>query len=582
MPGKTLNVSVRSTSEDSDTVVIDRSDAELLLSSNSPMVLAIVQRMPLGQAGKVGIKFLDEQFIKELDVFLRDTAKTHTMHFSQTVTEPGRIRDEVDRLFQHPYRDMIARLRTEIRLKDFMVEPHAEILHSAYGTVAFVHSKDFGVSTNVSERVDVTDALQGIGVKVVFTSASLMPTQQTGVVGTLGNFSSPMSGECSTPSRGEAAHELDQTLDVLAVIDQIHAELSMWNYHSAFTLADGLERVIHSDGTAIGHTMARTLFLLARVHVIRAERESSQARDNIDLAKSLLAEIESTSIASGDAEVQADVVALRGAIENLEAGPDAALAHLDKCTDPYAIRIRLAILLNKQALDGAVALIEGLPPNERWCELAVTVYALKDRRDEAERIVNWAAAQQDRAKYGQCVIRLADALFVRSLSGQEKGRDIRPQDLSPQEREALGAVLSTLQPVLDPIVGAGQVDSGLASTAVKIAWLVHYLLGSREKVAELARLMYTYRPVPVDVARSVVHGYIEPPSDLPERLREDHPSDLEANILAALVQSSFMGQHSEGFAKAKELIPRRHSCKEGTALHAFPPDVAGVRRRCPC
>jgi hypothetical protein len=358
------------------------------------------------------------------------------------------------------------------------------------------------------------------------------------------------------PSReGDVLTDETAVPKVLALEDRIRRELSLWNYDSALSIAEELERVCTGNMITEQTILARVLFLLARVHVICAERKDLKAKDHIDRAKFFLAQIESMSSTSVSEEMKTDIEALRGSIENLEKGPDAALARLAGRTNPYAIRIRLAMLLNKQDLDGAVALIEDLPPNDRWCDLAVTVYVLRDRQDDAEKLVKWAAAQQDRSKYPQCVVRLADALLVRSLTGHEKGKNIQPHDLSEEERDNVRAVLKTLQPVLDPIVATGQVDSELGVTAVKIASQVNHLLRNREDVAKLTRLMFTHRPVPVDVARSVVSGYIEPPPDLPERLREEHPSDLEAKILAVVVQSSCMGQHKEAFIKAKELIP---------------------------
>ncbi len=368
---------------------------------------------------------------------------------------------------------------------------------------------------------------------------------------------SASSQEIPLHPASEQAACTDETVvpDVLALSDQICRELSVWNNDTAMSLAEKLERVWTDHRIREESIVARILFLLARVHIIRAERKDLNAKDHIERAKSFLAQIESISSASVHSEMDADIEALKGSIENLEKGPDAALARLAERTDPYAIRIRLAILLNKQDSDGAVALIENLPPNDRWCDLAITVYALKDRREEADILLKWAAVQQDRSKYPQCVVRLADALLVRSLIGHEKGKNIQPHDLSEKERNSIRAVLETLHPVLDPIVATGQINSGLSATAVKIAFRVNHLLGKREDAAKLAQLMYTRRPIPVDVARSVISGYIDPPPGLPERLRKEHPSDLEANILAAVVQSSCIGQHEKAFARAKELVP---------------------------
>lgn len=534
MPGRFLNVSVRSTTADSDSVTISRSDAQLLLSTSGPMVFALVRRAPLGEAGEVAIKFPDEDFIGKIEAFLKGPAQTHSVRFSDAISDIQEIQQNVEKLFRQSHKDMIARLLAEHRLKELIKEPQAEILH----------------------RVDVVDALQDIGMKVVFTPSSLIPSQNVGVIGARGDLDFAASEEYHRPSPQETTLKSGQTIDVFGAMDQIRDKLSVWNYDSALALAEGLEQSMQNGGITTGPAVPELLFLLARVHVIHAERQDPKAKDHIERAESFLAQIESMSSAYVDAEMKADIEALRGSIENLEKGPDAALARLAERTNPYAIRIRLAMLLNKKDLDGAVALVGDLPPSDHWCDLAVTAFAHKDRREEAVKLVKWAAAQKDRSKYPQCVVRLADALLVRSLAGQEKGKNIQPHDhLSEQERNNVRAVLETLRPVLDPIVAAGRVDSELGVTAVKIAWQVNHLIGKREDVARLSRLMYTRRPVPVDVARSVFSGYIDPPPDLPERLREDHPSDLEANILAAAVQSSCMRQHEKAFIRAKELIP---------------------------
>jgi len=177
-----------------------------------------------------------------------------------------------------------------------------------------------------------------------------------------------------------------------------------------------------------------------------------------------------------------------------------------------------------------------------------------NQNDKTKDIVDWANLH-DRTRYLQCVVRLADVLLVRSLMRHKKGQNIQPRDLSEEERENLLHVTEMLKPVLDPLIAAGKLDSELGVCAVKIAWQANHLLQRREKVAMLTSLMYTHSPVPVDVARGVISGYIQAPADLPDRLRKDHPGNLDANILAVLVQSSSMGQHNEAFTKAKELVP---------------------------
>ncbi len=339
------------------------------------------------------------------------------------------------------------------------------------------------------------------------------------------------------------------------IAESIREQLSIWNYDKALVLAGRLEALHVGGKNGDQPKLVEHLFLLARLCVIRAERKESEGNSHVARARQFLSQIDASLYWSPNVELAADVEALRGSIENIENGPDAALVRLAENETPYAIRIRLAILLNKQDLDGALGLIDGRPPHLQWCELATTTFAVNDRREDALAIMKWAKEQDDRSKYLQCVVRLADASLVRALADQEPGRNILSQDLSDSERSQLREVLDMLRPVLDPIVASDSVESELDIVVVKIAWQAHHLLNQRENVAELAQLMYSRRPVPTDVARSVISGYIVPPDDLPARLREDHPNDLDANILAAVVQSTRMGQHEEAFGEAKKLVP---------------------------
>jgi hypothetical protein len=200
MPGRFLNVSVRSTTVDSDSATIYRSDAQLLLSTSVPMVFALVRRAPLGEAGEVAIKFPDEDFIGEIEAFLKGPAQSHSVRFSDAISDIQEIQQNVEKLFQQSHKDMIARLLAEHRLKELIKEPQAEILHTANGTVVYVHSKVLGSQPEIFHRADVVDALQDIGMKVVFTPSSLIPSQNLGVIGARGDLGFAASEEYHHPS----------------------------------------------------------------------------------------------------------------------------------------------------------------------------------------------------------------------------------------------------------------------------------------------------------------------------------------------------------------------------------------------
>jgi tetratricopeptide (TPR) repeat protein len=168
-------------------------------------------------------------------------------------------------------------------------------------------------------------------------------------------------------------------------------------------------------------------------------------------------------------------------------------------------------------------------------------------------LVDWANAQDKKNKYPQCVVLLADASLVRALINQEPGQNILPQNLTETEKSAIQQVLKDIDPVLSVIMSRGSIDSELAANAVNIAWKAYIFLGKPEEVAKMTRLMSTRTPIQLDVARSVMSGFITPPPDLPQRLRNDYPDDLNANILAAVIESK-MGQPETAYDSARKLL----------------------------
>jgi nucleoside phosphorylase/tetratricopeptide (TPR) repeat protein len=376
-----------------------------------------------------------------------------------------------------------------------------------------------------------------------------MPRQE---VGGVSSTAFAMSRERAALTKIADIIEKLETAD--DIVTEIRSQLSKWNHDAALHLADRLEKHLMGIDDSTSPRLVEYLFLIARVHVIQAEKKDSESPVHIKHAIGYLTQIDAHLAVSPRPVLAANVNALRGSIENIEKGPEAALRFLANNDDPYAIRIRLAIYLKKQDVDAAVGLIEGKPPHLRWCELGVTVFAAAGRRNDAMNLVGWANKQHDQSKYPQCLVRLADASIVRVLANQEQGKNILPQDLCKTEQMVVQQVLKDLDPILSTITSSGSVDSELATVAVKIAWQANYLLGHSDEVAKLARLMSTRTPVPTDVAHTVMSGYMTPPPDLPKRLRQDHPGDLNANILAAVVESH-MGQHITAYEEAKKLLP---------------------------
>src|SRR5882672_5695938 len=84
---KNFVVAVRSTEEDGEEVRITKDDAEVLLNSNVPIVLALVRRAPTDKAPEVSLRFVDEDFVRELHSFLRESSETRTIKFSDAIRD---------------------------------------------------------------------------------------------------------------------------------------------------------------------------------------------------------------------------------------------------------------------------------------------------------------------------------------------------------------------------------------------------------------------------------------------------------------------------------------------------------------
>lgn len=569
MTGNLLTVSVRSTTADSDAITITRDDADLFLKTNVPLVFALVRRGSPGEMSLVAIKFPDEAFVRELDAFMRSSKQSHQVRFSDAVTDISEIRCNAERLFKESYTDLLTRLRATLRVESLLPDPHVEIIHDDIGSYAVVRSKEFLVPVDISERPEVADALKDIGLPfrtllplvghglevagVTYAQTAVLSKRPLPLIRfSVKNGKQQESAEQLRVDKKPSLMPLSRD-NVTVLVDRVRQELAVWNYDNATALAMRIEAAFISGAVIDGLVAPGIFVLLARVHISRAETKHSEAAYHIDRAKALLGQAEGMLV--GDFDRLAETFALRASLKSLERGLDAALALLEGRSDPYAVRTRVALLLNQHKAGDALRIIEGMEPHERWCDVAVTVYVLNDQLEKAQAIVRWAAGLPDRNRHPQCVVRMAEAMMAQTFAGHAQGGNILPKDVTSEERDKLDVVLMSLRSVLEGIGVAGRPTSELDMSVLRIAWQANHLLQRRKMVAEFLGLMNAWTPVPVDVARGVISGYIEAPPDLPERLRRDHPGDLEANILAAMVQSSALGQHSEAFAKAKDLVP---------------------------
>ena len=177
-------------------------------------------------------------------------------------------------------------------------------------------------------------------------------------------------------------------MEAARLLQQIRDALKVWNYEQAEKAATEFESLVTSNGKNLNEeVLLEGTLLLARVYVNRAELMGSGAGQYVSRAKEQLKRAEGMRGCSA-VECLAEMTALTVSLESLEKGADAGLALLLGRNDPYAIRTRIVLLLNKQRFPEAMAVIDGLEPHERWCDVAVPIYALNGQLEKAQSLFN--------------------------------------------------------------------------------------------------------------------------------------------------------------------------------------------------
>ena len=334
----------------------------------------------------------------------------------------------------------------------------------------------------------------------------------------------------------------------------IQTALSVWDYEQASITASKLDvLVMDSEFRARDGSLLNEVIILTRAHANAVDVGNSRTENHRWRASTLVSQLEG-GIWGDATERLPEIRSISASLVNRLKGPGEALRLLEGKNDPYAIRTRVALLLNQQLHAEALAVVDGKEPHEWWCDVAVTTFILNDRMEKAKAIIHWTATLLDKNRYRKCCVRLAEGILMRMMGGHPKGENILPQAVTSSERELLMVAVDSLQPVIQSIRSNNKPASGLDMTALGLFWQTNHLLQNRDAVAEAFRFMSLWTPVPIDVARGVISGYIMAPRDLPEVLRRDHPGNLEANILAIVIESTYFGLHKESFARAKSLV----------------------------
>ncbi len=258
-------------------------------------------------------------------------------------------------------------------------------------------------------------------------------------------------------------------------------------------------------------------------------------------------------------EIADHILVLESKIAFLEGDRPKAKSILAATNSPMSISWRLGWLLDEDRNDEAAQLVDRLPLHERWVDRAVSAFVRTGQIDRARQTLQWcrdnaAASVQD----------LAQVMFAQEhylIACQRDGADdaVVPGQVDPATEQRLTTTREALAPILTRVSGCGQIRSGLEEAAVLMAERTCYFLGDRPAAVGWATLLQNRTPVPLGFVESVFRRAVPAPTDLPERLRRDHPSSFDAQLYAAVLEHAHLRSTAEAAAAALSLVPSAHT-----------------------
>ncbi len=504
MHGDFLAVSVRSTTQDSDIVKIDRNDAKLYFTASSPFVVAIVKRADELAREKVAIKFLDTIFIEELANFLLGQHKSLTLHFSKAVSAKDEIHKKIDEILESIYKiqigDQIAEIINNKGMKTTKDTKKSSIKYTKYDTKKRELLRELRLE--IKEATNNIEGTYSTDERKIENTTVIMETES-------GNIK-----------------ELEKL---------IKSELELWNYGNAAELAFQLEQSL-LDCIGENSISLATAIVLARAYVTFAEFKESDTEKLIARAGNIL---DRNTEAEGNRSEQNEVRAINASIKSIGGFFDAALDMLNGFTDPFSMRARLALLVRQKKFKEALSYIEKESIHIHWCDLAVVVYMHMDLESRAKRLIDKNILKKRHVKRMQCIIRYANETMAILLLKHGSRAQYHLDDL---DREKVLITLNVMESVLKPILEADSIKSNLEQVAIDTAWNAYFTLADSEKLVLCTHLLESYSPISMNVAKSVLLEFTLPSANLPGRLREDYPDEFEANYFALVIEFNYLNK----------------------------------------
>jgi len=369
------------------------------------------------------------------------------------------------------------------------------------------------------------------------------------------------------PSTGQGVSE-HAVLALRSFLESIDRSRKQLDFAAAADTAGELDDWLKKHEASIPPTdICEAYIALAEVEQIQLAMAKEQGRSHDDSRLHDLVEkakrVELPSAAKSLARLVAGLSAYLTASSD---GSDAALAELGTETDPETVRYRLMILLDAERFDEAVECVRSQLLHRRWCKLAVIAFARAGEDELARKAIKWAERLTDSSLRRRCILRYALVRYLRALQDRTPGDSILPGRLNQEERKELDDVLDILDPFLLAAKGNRRVETQLEFEALQLALKINVFLCNLTVADELARLLTTRHPMPLELAELVLGGWVSSPKGFPAKLRKDHPESVRALILAELIEAEINGKPKDAFDAIVRLRDRAVSQQEEELL----------------
>ena len=245
-------------------------------------------------------------------------------------------------------------------------------------------------------------------------------------------------------------------------------------------------------------------------------------------------------------------------LEALSGQQDTALDELAKSEDPDSVRYRLSILMDANRYEEAAKMVRGRDVDVRWCDIGIRVLARAgDMTGAAELLaeVRKLFGADNETVRLRSIWEYASVFFETAFSDRAE-KYTPPGSLTESETAAMKALVATLSEVETRLLKDGIIKSRLEVSLASLARKAHFLLANTAEHRQLAELLLTYSPIPLDVMQDIGMGIIPCPEDVPARLRADHPDDNQALLSACVLEADKLDRAHDALVHALELVKK--------------------------